>query len=241
MEIKIGKALPEDAADTLKEGSEKADFNSNKDCVDAEKLSPSEEKIALRKNESTDKNPDNGKKAGWFRAYLYPFIVTFAGIAVAFIRAGLFIAQYAGGAFDYFGTLISDIMLLFLFGALSIGGAIIALFCFLSGKKENRVSGLISLFVPLVLLVGAVISVLQVYFMNVIPPSVYYGYSKIDLYCVLFFRVTGVARTQEAYKLYDFTDAYYFDSILVAAVLCAVFVAFASVRARKKVSGNSGK
>ena len=70
--------------------------------------------------------------------------------------------------------------------------------------------------------------------MNVIPPSVYYGYSKIDLYCVLFFRVTGVARTPEAYELYDFKDAYYFDSIFVFAVLCAAFVAFKLVRARKK-------
>lgn len=84
-------------------------------------------------------------------------------------------------------------------------------------------SGLVSLILPLVLFVSVVISVLQVYFMHVIPPSVSYGYSKIDLYCALFFRVTGVARTPEAYELYDFKNAYYFDSIFVAAVLCARF------------------
>lgn len=231
MKNKTEKALPENV---LKEGLGKTDFKTDKVCADAEKLSPSERKNDFRENSTTDKNHDCENKGNCFRAYLYPSVVAVTGITVAFIRAGFFIVQYAGGAFDYFTTLISDILLLFLFGALAVGGVIIAIFCFLSGKKESRISGLVSLILPLVLFVSVVISVLQVYFMHVIPPSVSYGYSKIDLYCVLFFRVTGVARTPEAYELYDFKDAYYFDSIFVVAVLCAAFVAFKIVCARKK-------
>lgn len=134
MKNKTEKALPENV---LKEGLGKTDFKTDKVCADAENLSPSEGKIDLRKNAPTDKNHDCENKKNCFRACLYPSVVAVTGITVAFIRAGFFIAQYAGGAFDYFTTLISDILLLFLFGALAVGGVIIAIFCFLSGKKRK--------------------------------------------------------------------------------------------------------